>query len=641
MCGIVGIFQYGRSDGDVTEQLVNQLRETLRHRGPDGEGTWLSEDRRVGLGHRRLSILDISGGAQPMIGNRGEVLVFNGEIYNYPSLRESLEHEGVRFRTSCDTEVILHLYERYGRGCLEHLGGMFAFALWDPRTRELFFARDRVGEKPFYWADIGGTMIFGSEIKALLAHPLVKPQVNERQIGPFLSNLVTSAPETLFWGIRKLPPGECGVCDARGIHTTPYWDLVTPRAWSDVPPAEATATVRAMLDRSVHDRLLADVPVGVLLSGGLDSTALVALLRERAKGLATFSVGYDEYMEHDERAEARRVAEHFQTDHHEVVLTESALLSELPAIIHHQDEPLADPVALALHFVCALARRHGVPVVLGGEGSDELFWGYTGYERILRHERWMRAIMRLPQPARRGLAGLTPPLGRFAKARELLSGYADGRPLPMHLPVGMSRYHRAKVLRASFNDTGWGWQPSNLLTPNGHEDVFDQLAFDTQEHEFGVRLPELLLQRIDRFSMANSVEARVPFLDPELVRYAYRLPPSYKLEHGVGKVVLKRALADVVPAWVLNRPKQGFSVPVERWLGTRIGTVLRTLLRDEAIQRYFNVGTIERSLASGPLRRATRFQLWPVLNFALWHKHWIEGEDLDEVVHPLVAGVAR
>jgi asparagine synthase (glutamine-hydrolysing) len=289
--------------------------------------------------------------------------------------------------------------------------------------------------------------------------------------------------------------------------------------------------------------------------------------------------------------------------------------------------------------VCALARRNGVPVVLAGEGSDELFWGYTSYQRILRHERSMRAVMRLPRNARRGLAALTPPLGRFAKARELLSGYADGRPMPMHLPVGLSRYHRAKVLRHQFNGYGWGWEPSNLMHPNGDEDIFDQLAFDTQEHEFGVRLPELLLQRIDRFSMANSVEARVPFLDPELVQFGYRLPPRYKLNDGVGKVVLRRALADVVPAWVLSRPKQGFSVPVERWLGTRIGAVLRNLLRDEALQRYFNVRTMERALASGPLRRATRFHMWPVLNFALWHKHWIEGESLDAIVQPLLAGV--
>ncbi len=636
MCGIVGVFEYGTATGGVTTPLIERMRETLHHRGPDGEGTWISDDRRVGLGHRRLSILDISGGAQPMLGSRGEVLVFNGEIYNYPRLRSALERDGVAFRTTCDTEVILHLYARHGRACVDHLNGMFAFALWDPSVGELFFARDRVGEKPLHWADVNGTLVFGSEIKALLEHPLITPTVNESQVGTFLTNLVTSAPETLYTGISKLPPGFIGVCDARGVRTQRYWNLANPREWSEVGLDEATATVRTKLDRSVHDRLLSDVPVGVLLSGGLDSTTLVALLRERAQGLATFSVGYDRHMEFDERAEARRVAQHYQTDHHEIVISERSLLAELPAIIHHQDEPLADPVALALHFVCGLARRHGVKVVLGGEGSDELFWGYTAYSRILRHERWMRAIMRLPRAARRPLAALTPPLGRYAKARELMAGYADGRPLPMHFPGGMFRYQRGRLLQASLSSYGPGWVPSNAGHSNGSEDIFDQLAFDTQEHEFGLRLPELLLQRMDRFSMSNSVEARVPFLDPELVEFGYRLPPQYKLSDGTQKLVLKRAIGDVVPEWVINRPKQGFNVPVEKWLDTRIGQVLRGLITDESIRRYFNQGAIERALASGPLRSARRFDLWPVLNFALWHKHWIEGESLEAIIEPML-----
>ncbi len=296
MCGIVGVFEYGQMTGGVDARLIERMRETLHHRGPDGEGTWISPDARVGLGHRRLSILDLAGGAQPMLGAAGDVLVFNGEIYNYPALRSELERDGVAFQTTCDTEVILHLYARHGRACVEHLNGMFAFALWDPQRQELFFARDRVGEKPFHWADVNGTIVFGSEIKAILEHPRVVPSVNEAQVGPFLTNLVTPAPDTLYNGIHKLPPGFIGVCDARGVRTQRYWNLDSPREWSEVDLDEATAGVRTMLDRSVHDRLLSDVPVGVLLSGGLDSTTLVALLRERARGLATFSVGYDEHL---------------------------------------------------------------------------------------------------------------------------------------------------------------------------------------------------------------------------------------------------------------------------------------------------------------------------------------------------------
>jgi asparagine synthase (glutamine-hydrolysing) len=637
MCGIVGIFEHGKAVGGVSEPVITRMRETLRHRGPDGDGLWISKDRRVGLGHRRLSIVDIAGGAQPMHGANGEVLVFNGEIYNYPRLRSELERDGVQFRTNCDTEVILHLYARYGKACLDRLNGMFAFALWDANLGEVFFARDRVGEKPFHWAEVDGTLVFGSEIKAILEHPLITAAVNSSQVGPYLTNLVASPPETMYAGIYKLPPGFMGVCDRGGVRTQRYWDVFTPRAWTTTSLHEASSTVRSLLEQSVHDRLLSDVPVGVLLSGGLDSTTLVALLKDRAKGLATFSVGYEEqHASIDERDEARRAAKHFQTDHHEVVVSERAALSALPAMIHHQDEPLADPVALPQHFVCGLARDHGVKVVLGGEGSDELFWGYSHYHRILRRERWIRAIMRLPKPARRSLTTLTPPVGKLVRARELMAGYADGRPLPLHFPGGMDRHSRDCLLRAPSRTYGSGWAPSNLGGNGRREDLVEQLAFDTQEHQFGLRLPELLLQRTDRFSMANSVEARVPFLDPELVTFAYRLPLSYKLHNGVHKIVLKQAIADIVPRWVIDRPKQGFDAPVEQWLDARIGILLRGLMRDGSLRRYFNTEAIERALSAGPLRATMRIRLWPVLNFALWHKRWIEGESLDALVEPLL-----
>jgi asparagine synthase (glutamine-hydrolysing) len=291
-------------------------------------------------------------------------------------------------------------------------------------------------------------------------------------------------------------------------------------------------------------------------------------------------------------------------------------------------------VVVPQYFVCRLAREHGVKVVLAGEGSDELFWGYTVYQRILRHERWMRLALRLPSTARRPLVTLTPPLWRFAKARELMAGLADGRPLPMHYPGGMFRHNRARVLRAPSSTYGWGWAPTNADDSGSTEGLLDQIAFDTQEHEFGLRLPELLLQRTDRFSMATSVEARVPFLDPDLVRFAYRLAPRLKLDGGEHKVVLKRAIADVVPSWVVERRKQGFDAPVEQWLETSVGIVLRRLLREEALRRYFDVRAIERALASGPLRGAMRINLWPVLSFALWHKRWIEGESIEAVTEP-------
>jgi asparagine synthase (glutamine-hydrolysing) len=587
---------------------------------------------------RRLSILDLSNGHQPMFGSGGEVLVFNGEIYNYPRLREQLENDGVQFKTTCDTEVILKLYERHGTGCLEHLVGMFSIALWDPREERLLLARDRVGEKPLYWADVNGTIVFGSEIKALLEHPLVTPAVNEAAIGPYLTNLVTTPPETLYKGIYKLPPGHMATVDRDGLRTHRWWDLFQPREWHDVDRAEAAREVRNLLDRSVHDRLLADVPVGVLLSGGLDSTTLVALLREKAKGLATFSVGFEDAPELDERAEARAVAEHFKTDHHEVVVSQQDALDFLPGLIYHQDEPLADPVCLPLYFVCRLARENDVPVVLAGEGSDELFWGYPNYSRILERRRWTEAIMRLPRALRRPLPSLVPPR-RFGKVRELLSGYADGRPQPMHMPLGFTRHERERVLRAPSSSYGWGWEPSNGA--NGRDpDLITQLGFDTQEYEFGLRLPELLLMRIDRFSMANSVEARVPFLDPALVEYVYRLPIEHKWRESVGKMVLREAVADVVPDWVIQRRKQGFGAPVATWMQTRLGELFRTVLPGDALRSYFDVDTLGAAVGLDGNRGKQDVDLWPILNFALWHRYWIEGQPLEGMIEPVVASAA-
>jgi asparagine synthase (glutamine-hydrolysing) len=634
MCGIVGVFEYERRNGSLTEGLVTRMRDTLVHRGPDDAGTWVSADGRVGLGMRRLSILDLAGGGQPMFGSAGEVLVFNGEIYNYPDLRRDLEREGVRFRTTCDTEVILHLYGRHGRDCLSLLNGMFAFALWDPADRSLFLARDRIGEKPLYWAAVGGTLVFGSEIKALLEHPLVTPAVNEQAIAPYLANLVTAPPETLYRGINKLAPGTMAVCDDAGLRTSRYWDLFSPRDFADVTSGEATKTVRELLEAAVHDRLIADVPVGVLLSGGLDSTTLVALLRERAAGLATFSVGFDGHPELDEREHARRVARHFGTDHHEVSVSERAAIEFLPALVYHQDEPLADPVCVPLHFVCALARRNDVPVVLAGEGSDELFWGYPAYRRFHADEQRVRRLMRLPPVVRRGLAAAIP-ANRYAEVQQQVEGLVAGRPLPMHIP-GLTRHHRDKVLRGVPSTAGLGWAPSDAARPGQADDLPTQWALDTQEYEFGLRLPELLLMRIDRFSMANGVEARVPFLDPWLVEFVYRLPVEQKLRAGIGKAVLRDAVCDVVPDWVLQRRKQGFGAPVLQWLGADLGAVLGGLLHSEAIRRYFDVPTLERALSSRGERLKRHYGLWPILNFALWHRYWIEGESLDAVLEPLL-----
>jgi asparagine synthase (glutamine-hydrolysing) len=631
MCGIVGVYEYGRQGGGVSQSLVEVMRDTLRHRGPDGAGLYLSPDRRLGLGHRRLAIVDPAGGAQPMFGDHGECLVYNGEIYNYPELRRDLERDGARFRTTCDTEVILHLYSRHGVRFLDHLNGMFALALWDEQYDRLILARDRLGEKPLYWATSQGVLVFGSEIKALLEHPLVGRAVNQDAVASYFIHLVTPSPHTLFQGINKLPPGTMAVCGSDGVSTSRYWSLFEPRAWRPQALPEAAGRVRQLLERSAQARLMSDVPVGILLSGGLDSTTLVALLRDRAASLATFSVGFAGAGRLDERAEARFVAKRFGTIHDEVAISERDALGFLPGLIHHQDEPLADPVCVPLHFVCRLARDRGVKVVLAGEGADELFWGYPRYRLMLGRWRVLRALLALPAPVRSALPRVVSPMSRRRlQLRELLRQVGTGRLSPMHLPLGPTAHERARLLPQRHDPLAW--VPSDGGTDTS--DHLTRLGFDTQEHEFGLRLPELLLMRIDRFSMANSVEARVPFLDPELVEYVYRLPPQLKLDRGVTKVVLRHAVADIVPEQVLNRPKQGFGAPILDWLNSRMGELLASLLDAEAIRGYFAVDTVGELLAEHARGARNESVLWPVLNFALWHRYWVEQEPLEPILEP-------
>jgi asparagine synthase (glutamine-hydrolysing) len=632
MCGITGTFEY-RGDARVDESVLIRMRETMRHRGPDGEGLYISPEQRVGLAHRRLSIVDLAGGAQPMIGAEGHVLVFNGEIYNYPTLRRELEGQGISFRTNCDSEVILKLYESDGADCVDRLNGMFAFVIWDPRAEKLFFARDRIGEKPLYWTDLGGTFIFGSEIKAILADPRVRAEVNEEAIAPYLVNLVTPSPQTLFKGIHKLSAGHRGWCTAGGgVRVESYWDLFHPRTSRQVSLETSVRDVRTRLEESVQARLMADVPVGVLLSGGVDSTTIVALLGARARGIATFSVGFEDGGDIDERHVARAVAEHYGTDHHEIVVSEHDAMRSLSALIHHQDEPLADPVCVPLMFVCGLAREHGVPVVMAGEGSDELFWGYPRYKQIMEREQWLRAMLELPGPVRRTAPHLVPS-GWHPRLRDLLDGIARGRPSPMHMPLGMTprQVDSLLVKRLQRSD---GWDPS--AAPNG--DPVATLGWDTQEYEFGLRLPELLLMRIDRFSMAHGVEARVPFLDPGLVDYGYRIPFDQKLHHGNSKHVLKQAISDVVPKWVIDRPKQGFGAPVEQWFGSGFEGLLRRLMNSDGMRSYFNVDWLEAGYRDARLaRNRVRFSLWFVLNFALWHRQWIEGLPTEDLIESAIA----
>ena len=378
---------------------------------------------------------------------------------------------------------------------------------------------------------------------------------------------------------------------------------------------------------------MSDVPVGVLLSGGLDSTTLLALIRERSSSLSTFSVGFVGGGPVDERAEARRVARHFGTDHHEIAVSERDALAFLPGLIHHQDEPLADPVCIPLHFVCGHARERGVKVVLAGEGADELFWGYPRYQDLLRRWSALRALLALPAPVRSLLPRVIAVGGRRRRyRRELLDQITRGRLAPAHVPAGATSHERARLLRRPHD--ALAWSPSDGER-GAAADPLSAFAFDTQEHEFGLRLPELLLMRIDRFSMANGVEARVPFLAPDLVEFVYRLPLEAKLHGGVSKVVLRQAVGHLLPDHVLARPKQGFGAPIQEWLGSRMDRLLARLLAGDALRCYFDTDAISELLARHARGARNQAVLWPVLNFGLWHRYWIEGEPLEPLLEPL------
>jgi asparagine synthase (glutamine-hydrolysing) len=623
MCGFVAVVDTSRR---LTTELLVDLRDALVHRGPDEEGIWLADDRRMGFGHRRLSIIDLAAGQQPMSNGHGTaVIAYNGEVYNHRALRAELERSGHRFRTRCDTEVVLACYEQYGDDCLERLDGMFAFAIWDAVRQRLFFARDRAGEKPLYYTPTRSGWVLGSEIKALLRHPDVRTSVDEEALGYYLSFLTTPPPSTLFRGVSKLPAAHCGSWTAeQGLRTWRWWSLPSRESSLEISEYEAADELRALFEASVAERMMSDVPIGVYLSGGVDSTANVAFMcRHSSEPLQTFSVAFAGEPRLNELTEAREMAEHFGTKHREIVLEDADVVRCIPDLVHHQDEPLADPVCVPLFHLARLTKESGVTVVQVGEGSDESFFGYQGYTEVLLRARTLRRL-RAILPDRLLRAGVAATRSWMSDRRHefMLEALDRGVPAP-HGVMGLSERDKDRL----------------LVTRNGRLSAFDFLAgrFGSARtdvdiarvalaHEFDLRLPELLLMRIDKMTMASSVEARAPYLDPQLVEFAARLPFSLHWDDGEGKRILKKAFRDVVPEAVLTRKKRGFGAPVWRWSSTLRAIAEDELMRDPIFE-YLDHRALPELIDSS---EGHGFDFWVLLNFALWHRHWIEGEDLRE-----------
>ncbi|MCH7831506.1 MAG: asparagine synthase (glutamine-hydrolyzing) [Proteobacteria bacterium] len=664
MCGIAGILDIGGTR-PVDGTVLKAMGDSMAHRGPDGEGQWIAPDRRIGLAHRRLAIVDLSDeAAQPMCDAAETVWVtFNGEIYNHMALRALLEKAGHRFRTDhSDTEVLVHGYKEWGIGGLvDRLDGMFAFGLWDDGEKRLFLVRDRIGIKPVYFTRTAGTFRFASEIKAILADPGVPRDVEPAALNHYLSFMVAPAPLTMFKDIFKLPAGHLMEVDQSGrMEARRYWDAVPGKGidpgdlkgLSDAAVEDFYTTgIRDRLQAGIEKRMMSDVPFGVFLSGGIDSSANVALMsRLMDQPVETFTVGFKDYTHLNELDYASRVAKDFKTNHHEVLIDEGDMQGYLDDLVHHQDEPLADWVCVPLYFVSKLAKDSGVTVVQVGEGSDEQFSGYNSYRLYLKLHRWFwGAFNALPGPARKGAASVakglscshTPRLDRIA---DILERGAKGQELFWGAAHAYWNIHKDRVLADPVEGGPWpvleeaGLNTAGLGAADSGEVISALMqSFDSAHpgrdeltrmihNEFKVRLAELLLMRVDKITMSTSVEGRVPFLDHGLVDFTMDIPQAWKVRGGEPKYLLKKALAGILPDEVLYRPKMGFGAPMAEWLRGDFGKQAETaVLGSSLLERgFFNHDHIARRFKNHREgRQDNALHLWLLFNLTAWHDHWI------------------
>lgn len=621
MCGICGIYN-ARSEEPASREVLERMTHLIAHRGPDDSDIYL--DGAVGLGSTRLSIIDLGSGHQPMSNEAGDTwIVFNGEIWNYQTLRRRLVEKGHSFRTQSDTETIVHAYEEYGVDCVSHLHGMFAFAIWDTRRHRLFLARDRLGKKPLYYTQVAGDLIFGSEIKSLLCHPRVKPQVDLQAMTDFLSVRYVPGPATLFAGIYKVLPGHRLVVEGERVRQECYWDFTfhTPEQRS---VEEYIQGIRHHIYRAVEERMVADVPVGALLSGGVDSSIIVGMMSQlTGERVKTFSVGFD-VPGYSELPYARLVADHFGTDHHELVIKSTDLADCWPLLTWHRDEPVSEPSDVGVYLVSRLARQH-VKVVLTGEGGDELFAGYPKYvyDGLARYYHLLPAAVR-NQVVTPLLDRLPHGLRKLKFAARSLSQPAPQRwmqwfgvfngELKEHL---LSDTTKASVdLDASRMFQWWLEQ-----TPP-RDDLSAMLYLDTK-----IWLPDNLLMKADKMTMAASVEARVPFLDSYLVQYAADIPSNLKIKPFHAKYLLKRAFADFIPRPILSRKKMGFNVPIGAWFRTeQRNLVTQLLLSDRARDRGLLAHEFIERLVTDELegRAKTKNQLFILASLELWFRVFID-----------------
>ena len=644
MCGIAG-FIAGRAQGasQQIDDIACSMSESLRHRGPDDDGMWIDAEAGVGLIHRRLSIVDLSpAGHQPMVSADGRyVISYNGEVYSHEEIRPSLTARGVSFRGHSDTEVMLEFFAAFGvETTLRRLIGMFAIALWDRRERTLTLVRDRLGIKPLYWAKFGDLFLFGSELKALRAHPGWTPRINRNAAASFTRLNYITAPNTIYEGVHKLEPGAVLTVpwggepkikrfwDAREVA---YASLANPNRGSD---RELTDELEALLTDAVRRRMMADVPLGAFLSGGIDSSTVVALMKAADAGpVKTFTIGFD-IAGFDEAPHAAAVARHLGTDHTELTVTAKQALDVIPRLPEWYDEPFADSSQIPTYLVSAMTRGH-VTVALSGDGGDELFAGYNRYQLT---QRFWRGMSLLPRGMRQGVAAALTSISPDCWSR-LLSF------LPAQLPaqIGDKLHKAASVLALPDGDAVYRqlithWEPDEVMpgTPEPKEILWDaSLAVEMpslldrmQLLDLVTYLPDDILTKVDRASMAVALEARVPLLDHRVVEFAWRLPQSAKIRGGKSKWILREVLYRHVPPELVERPKMGFGIPLGEWLRGPLRDWAETLLAEKRMREagLFDTTCVRRRWAehlSG--HRNWQHPLWSILMFEAWRERWFHG----------------
>lgn len=669
MCGILGIFN-PHAKITLNDQQFNVMRDAITHRGPDDKGIWRSPCDRVLLGHRRLSILDLQAIAgQPMCNEDGQVWVtYNGEIYNHLGLREELKAKGHQFKTDhSDTEILVHGYEEWGiEGLARRIHGDYAFAIWDAKSESVFLLRDRIGVKPLYFAFIDGSVVFASEIKAIIQHPSYIPDVSPVAMNHYLSFLTTPAPMTMFQGIYKLPAGYSVEIDKNGAFKAKrYWDVTSQTSFdpqefrsklAEKGEAYLIEEIRNRLTHSVEKRMMSDVPMGVFLSGGIDSSVNVALMnRYSSQAVKTFTVGFKDYQHLNELNYAHQIASEFKTDHHEILINRQDMEGYLESLVHSQDEPLADWVCIPLYFVSKLAKDAGITVIQVGEGSDEQFSGYASYMGYLElYKKYWTKFKYLPNFMQAGISKLGLKAAEFRPSLEMYADIIDRayrnrdhfwsgatvfwdtlkkqlvRP-DAFMPF-LAQDYGQQLNQLGMSDI-WNLDTFSVINAFGNEfkattqqnDILARMIYN----EFQLRLPELLLMRVDKITMSQSLEARVPFLDHELVEFSYNIPMEYKVKNNVAKYILKKAVEGIIPDNIIYRKKMGFGAPMADWLKESFGQRVETdVMSSPLLKRgFFHTGYIQNLFKDHrDNRRDNSLYIWTLFNLTRWYDYWVDGQ---------------